>query len=222
MHKGLRAGLLILINLVLAGCAGKPAEQTGRLAQADRAELLARLQLGQPVLDCREPCLESWKRVQPEAARLDTAGRWDELAVLVIRAGYEDDLSLYYLGRAAAGRGAGAAAARYYRDSMRISGTPAACATLSHLCAGLVFPRAAGERLADAERLLAPPKRRFRPPGTPAQPTTSDAAASATSAPLAGSMPPTGPAPEPAPPAAKGAAEPAGSSDYIEPPPASR
>ena len=46
----LKSTLLAITSLILAGCAGEPAEQWDWLARADRTELLARLQLGQQVL----------------------------------------------------------------------------------------------------------------------------------------------------------------------------
>jgi hypothetical protein len=87
MRKKLRGALLALAPLILANCVG--VEPQGRLAHSGKAELLARLQLGQPALDCREPCLSEWRRVQPMAAQLDAATNWDDLAVLVMRSGYQ-------------------------------------------------------------------------------------------------------------------------------------
>jgi len=80
------------------------------------------------------------------AAQLDAATNWDDLAVLVMRSGYQDDLSLYYLGRAAEGRGFYGAAASYYRRSMQLSGTSVSCMNLSHLCGGVTLPKTAAER----------------------------------------------------------------------------
>src|ERR1700733_11398601 len=85
MRKKLQGALLALVSLILASCAGT--EPQGPLAHSNKAELLARLQLGQQVLDCREPCLSEWKRIQPNAAQLDAATNWDDLAVLVMRSG---------------------------------------------------------------------------------------------------------------------------------------
>jgi hypothetical protein len=197
-----------------------PATRQSRLAHAERTELLARLQLGQQVLDCREPCLEAWRRAQPQAARLDAAAKWDDLAVLVMRTGYQDDLALYYLGRAAGGRGAYTAAAGYYRESIRLSGTSGSCLKLSHLCAGLRFPQAAAERLTAAERHLAQPKKRTRQPAAISRPASEPAASTETQAaePTANAA---SPEPAAAPPTAS-APDTAAASDYIEPPPASR
>ena len=91
------------------------------------AETLALLQAGRPLLTCREPCLAEWRRAQPQAAQLDAGKRWQDLALLLARIGYQDDLSLYYLGRAAEGLGYRPAAAAYYRQSTEISRHPVAC-----------------------------------------------------------------------------------------------
>ena len=48
LSAGTSGGIVAI--LILAGCAGEPAEQWDWLARADRTELLARLQLGQQVL----------------------------------------------------------------------------------------------------------------------------------------------------------------------------
>ena len=218
MHRRLRSTLLVITSLILAGCAGGSAEPVGRLAHADRTELLARLQLGQQVLDCREPCLETWRRDQLEAAQLDEAKKWDELAVLVMRTGYPDDLTFYYLGRAAAGRGTYAAAAGYYRESIRLADTSGACSKLSHLCAGLTFPQAAIRRLKVTERLLVRAKKSTRQPVEALRPASepgtpeSNGAANPTSnatAPEAAATPPTA------------GADTSAFIDYIEPPTAS-
>ena len=215
MCSGVRKSLLGLVSLALASCAG-PGDQEGRFAHSDRTELLARLQLGQPVLDCRDRCLNAWIRVEPTAMQLDAAAKWDDLAVLVIRSGYQDDLSLYYLGRAAEGRKFYAAAAAYYRQSAQLSGTSVSCANLSHLCGGATLPKSTYERLAAVGRYLVSPRKRSRQPETasrlPATVTTEEPAAA---------VDPTQNA-TPEPPAAAGDTDTTDASEYIEPPPVSR
>src|SRR5438067_750828 len=97
-HRGLIGPVLAgLACVTLAGCAGRPA--------VTPTEAMAQFQTGQPVLSCREPCLAEWQRAQPQAAQLDAGRQFHDLALLVMRIGYQDDLSLYYLGRAAEGMG---------------------------------------------------------------------------------------------------------------------
>ncbi|HLY45918.1 MAG TPA: hypothetical protein VKQ73_10100 [Stellaceae bacterium] len=234
-HRGGFSALggLLLGCLALGGCVGQPAAPTP-------AQAVALLQSGRPLLSCRQPCLASWQEVQPQAAQLAALARWAELAALVLRVGYQDDLTLYYLGQAAEGIGNPGAAAGFYRDSIEFSGTVNACRYLSRMCGGVALPRAAQLRLAAIDRALS---RRYRPPGrgphrlAPAEPATpapgevappapsevappapGDGAAPAPSAAAPPLPPPPPPPPLPtrAPPATPHA------SDYIEPPPSGR
>jgi len=184
----------------LVGCAE-------RADTVNSAESLAQLRAGRPLLNCREPCLAEWQRIQPQAAQLDAGARWQDLALLLVRAGYQDDLSLYYLGRAAEGLGHREAAAGYYRQSAQLSGSVGSCQSLSRQCGGVVLPRAAALRVAAIEREL----NRARPRRT--EP-----------APQAPETPAPAPAEVEAPPPASPILRPSGppSSDYIEPPPAAR
>jgi hypothetical protein len=195
-YRGVSATALVW----LAGCA---AQDT-----VTPAETLAQLRAGRPLLTCHEPCLAGWRGAQPQAAQLDAGARWLDLATLLRRSGYQDDLSLYYLGRAAEGLGARDAAVTYYRQSTRVSGTPNSCQSLSKLCGGMALPRAATLRMAAIERELnrgRPRRIEARPPGSP----TPEAD------PVEIEAPPPAPAPVPRP-----AGPPA--SEYIEPPPAPR
>src|ERR1700676_1687983 len=160
--------LLGLACLAPAGCAERP-------GPAIPEESLALLRAGRPVLSCREPCLAEWQRAQPQAAQLDAGGRLKELALLVMRIGYQDDLSLYYLGGAAEGIAYKPAAASYYRQSLQLSGTPVSCQNLSRQCGGIALPQAASLRLAAVERLLNPPRPR-RTGSAPQWPKTPEAA----------------------------------------------
>lgn len=145
-------GLAGLGCLLLAGCVGRP-------AVVSPAQAVSMLQTGRPLLSCREACRAEWQSQEPQAAQYAAAARWQELAVLVLGVGYQDDLSLYYLGRAAEGLGYAGAAASYYRQSMQLSGTSISCQYLTHLCGGEVFPRAAALRLAAIDQELS---RRYR------------------------------------------------------------
>jgi len=239
-HYGL-ARSLAAGALLLAGCV-PPA---GRAPEVPAAELLAQLPTGRPLLDCREPCLAQWKAVEPQARQSEAAGYWRELATLVLRSRYQDDLTLYYLGRAAEGLGYPVAAASYYRQSQSLSGTAVACEWLSRDCGGIILPRAAAQRLAAIERPLEPARHRNVAPA-PARVPSVPAAVPGRVAPIPLEEPPPIPArtqpqstvewPEPAPlPAATPAPAPAPAppptpeprraaspptQDYIEPPPA--
>lgn len=200
------AGLACLAG---AGCAVRPS--------VTPAESLTLLQTGRPVLSCREPCLAEWQRAQPQAAQLDAGRRFRDLALLVMRVGYQDDLSLYYLGRAAEGMGHRAAAVSYYRQSMQLSGTSISCEHLSRQCGGVSLPRAAAARLAVVERM--PNSPRARRIGATQSGLEAPEASPPDAAPVETAVPAQGPVASPSP-----AARPAGPGayEYIEPPPAAR
>ena len=232
MAKSFWNSLLAAGCLGLAACAGQ--------APLSPADAVASLRSGRALLSCREPCLAEWQRVEPEAAKFDAAARWTDLAVLVLQAGYQDDLTLYYLGRAAEGLGLPGAAASYYRQSARFSGTSNSCQNMSRLCGGVVLPSAALLREAaitsELDRRLYP--RRRPEPRTPSRPGTlpSETAEPSAAEPAVAAGAPTEVAPPPLPPvpapplplvpapppvpAPVPAQRP--HSDYIEPPPASR
>ena len=155
------AAVIGLAELLLYGCAGSGSDN--RYANMTRPELLAQLQLGRSVLRCREACLPVWRDAQPRAARLYAGSQWSDLTALVMQNEYQDDLSLYYLGRAAEGLGFYLAAISYYRQSIELSGTSISCANLSRLCGGIALPTEAARRLSIAEQLLAKPTPRRRP-----------------------------------------------------------
>ncbi|WP_219763011.1 hypothetical protein [Roseomonas alba] len=70
-----------------------------------RAQMITTFRAGQTALECTVGCIASWVQNRRAAGALDTAGRWEELALLVARIGYMQDIGYYYLGRAAAGMG---------------------------------------------------------------------------------------------------------------------
>ena len=151
-----RAGVVGLIVLALTSCAARTPE-----VPAD--ELLRRLQAGEPMLDCRVACLDAWRSNRGTALVLNETRRWRELAILVMQTGYTDDLTYFYLGRAAEGLGYREAATTYYQISARLSAAGLAC-TEEHpnLCNGQVLPAAAEARL--AELTAPPPPPPSRPP----------------------------------------------------------
>jgi hypothetical protein len=239
--RGSLLGLVsVVLSVALAGCAGGKTEAP--LANTEGPELLAMLQLGRPALNCREACLDAWKRVQPKVMQLDADARWADLAVLVMRSGYQDDLSLYYLGRAAEGMGFYTAAASYYRQSMQLSGTSISCANLSGLCGNANLPTSASLHLAASERMLIKLKARPKKPTAKApipsaeQPSTAEPTATtepthtAEPAPTAEPISLAVPTPQPASnsatlPAERTAIVNSGSGgvpEYVEPPPASK
>jgi hypothetical protein len=140
MRKLCCGSLAAMVGLMLIGCVQQsPA--------VDPVVAVAQLSTGAPLLRCRMDCVAEWRSAQPYAAQLDAAARWSELAALVININYQDDLTLYYLARAAEGLGYPTAAASYYRQSTYISGSSLSCQYESGVCGGVVLPNAAVARL---------------------------------------------------------------------------
>jgi hypothetical protein len=159
---------------------------------------------GQLLLRCHEPCLAGWRAAQPKAQSLAAAAKWRDLVSLLAGVGYQDDLSLYYLGEAAEGLGFPVAAATYYRQSAEISRSSRACSLLSMQCGGVRLPQAARARLAALERPVKPVRR-----GPPTPPSGGAAPLSIPSEDtVPGDTVPGGTAPVEAPPVAASVAEP--------------
>ena len=134
--------------LVLTSCVSSPPE-------VPPEELVRRLQAGEPALECGLPCRDGWRANRTTALVLNEARQWRELAVLVMQIGYTNDLTYYYLGRAAEGLGFWDAAKSYYRTSVRLTSAGITCrAEGAEYCNGQVFPAAAAAELA---QLTAPP-----------------------------------------------------------------
>ena len=218
MRASWRAVALGLGCALLAGCA----EQQNPV---NPDSSMALIQTGAPVLRCRDACLADWQREQPEAQQLHAQGRWRSLAALVIRVNYQDDLSLYYLARAAEGLGFTAGAASYYKQSKQLSGTAIACSNLSRLCGGLVLPQAASLRLS-LVTLQLEQARRAAPAPSPgkAAPAATEGVATGMAQPSGTVMPEPAAAPGPviSPSPAPPPPRPADARDFIEPPPAPR
>ncbi len=139
------------IVLVLTSCAV-------RMPEVPIDELLRRLQAGEPMLDCRLTCRDAWRANRATALVLNEARRWRELAVLVMQTGYTDDLTYFYLGRAAEGLGYREAAKTYYQISARLSAAGLACIKENpDLCNGQSLPAAAEARLAELTTPPPPP-----------------------------------------------------------------
>jgi hypothetical protein len=140
------------IVLVLTGCAV-------RMPEVPIDELLRRLQAGEPMHDCRLACLDAWRANRATALVLNETRRWRELAVLVMQTGYTDDLTYFYLGRAAEGLGYREAAKTYYQVSTRLSAAGLGCIKENpDLCNGQRLPAAAEARLAELTAPPPPPK----------------------------------------------------------------
>jgi hypothetical protein len=141
----------------LTGC-------TVRTPDLPTDELLRRLQAGEPMLDCRLACLDAWRANRATALVLNETRGWGELAVLVMQTGYTDDLTYFYLGRAAEGLGYREAAKTYYQISARLSAAGLACIKENpDLCNGQRLPAAAEARLTELTAPLPAPPPKAHP-----------------------------------------------------------
>jgi hypothetical protein len=171
VNRGYRALFALIAACGIAGLSAC----TPEAAKVSPEQLLAMIPTGEPLLTCRADCLAAWRAAEPQAETLAAGRRWSDLALLVLKVNYEDDLTDYYLAQAAQGMGYRTAAASYYRQSIELSGGPAACAAYSRLCGGVALPRAAEARLAALGRPVPhrhPPaeKNVEEPPPAPAAP----------------------------------------------------
>ena len=221
MPGWLRAGLLGAACAALLACAVERPSLTPD-------QTIALLGTGRPLLSCREACLDPWLQAQPEAGSLLANGRWRELAILVASVGYQDDLSIYYLGRAAQGLGYRAAAVGYYRQSTELSGTSIGCAYLSRQCGGVSLPGEPAARVAALLRPALRPARGARPglASPPPAPPPLASSPSATPSPAVSREPSESetaqPITEESPPVVPPKADIPNAAEYIEPPSASR
>jgi hypothetical protein len=177
--KSAPLGVAACTVLVLTSCVSPPPE-------VPPDELIRRLQAGEPALECGLPCQDAWRANRSTALVLNETRQWRELAVLVMQIGYTNDLTYYYLGRAAEGLGFWDAAKTYYRISVRLTSAGITCrAEGADYCNGQVFPAVAQTELVE---LTAPPPTPPTPSKThraqpqhrpPAKPTPPPAPASA-------------------------------------------
>jgi hypothetical protein len=118
-----------------------------------------------------------WALHRPEALRRYQIGDWAGLGTLVMQIGWQDDLSYFYLGRAAEGMGAYQASRKYYQIAVALAEMDAAChSVLYNNCDGFSFPTDIYPRLQFVEAAIAqseaaaaspPPIASAAPPETP-------------------------------------------------------
>ncbi len=125
------------LAFLLAGCSSVPSSGITRV-KAGRVELSDEFKNGEARLGCRMPCALTWGLFRDRAKALYNARAWSDLAVNVLRIGYADDLTYFYLGKAAEGLGHYRAAENYYRLSRA---APLKCVDIYGDCYGFVFPR---------------------------------------------------------------------------------
>ena len=142
--------LFVITSILLLGngCATRMP-----IVTPEARELFAK---GQAILDCRSACGFSWQQVRHHLSILYFQEQWQPLADEVMRVGYLEDLSYYYLGRAAEGLGYYEAALKYYRTSGGSSkGGLYVCQTRSlNQCDGIVLPDVLYPRMAAVQTTI--------------------------------------------------------------------
>ena len=103
---------------------------------------------GQARLDC-DSCGHKFGNRLDELKALHDKGHWEALAREVVNIGYSQDISWYYLGRAAEGMGLVAAARHYYQQAVSLArhGDTHCEGVFTDRCGGMRLPAQANEAL---------------------------------------------------------------------------
>ena len=145
------------VLVALFGLAGCNVVAVGHQDPAAKAEALAAFHAGVANFSCGQglSCAVKWSAAKQSANRLLTGERWDDVADVVLGAGYEQDLTWFYLGVAAEGLGQTRAARIYYDNAVRRSlyGAGYACTSAGmSSCEGIRMPQDAQQMLAGLDR----------------------------------------------------------------------
>lgn len=133
--------LFLLIFLALLNLSCSSSYKT--LDSSLQEQLINDLNTGNANLECRFTCSSTWLNALPRLKILHDEGRWRQLALETQKIGYSDNLSWYYLGRAAEGLHANNAAKTYYNISIENTNSGLRC----RKCNGLNFPQDTSIRL---------------------------------------------------------------------------
>src|SRR5262249_54873648 len=135
-NKGAAVAWVFLgaIAILAASCSSIPSSGLSS-AKTGRVELGDDFKNGEARLGCQLHCAITWGLYRDRAKALYNARAWNDLALNVLRIGYADDLSYFYLGKAAEGLGHYRAAENYYRLSRTV---PLKCADIYGDCYGFV------------------------------------------------------------------------------------
>ena len=155
----MRLRVLVVLSLlailpVLAGC---NVVAVGHQDPAAKAEAISAFHAGQAQFVCGQglTCAVRWSAAKSAANRLLLGERWDDVADVVLGAGYEQDLTWFYLGVAAEGLGQTGAARIYYDNAVRrtLYGAGYSCVSAGMLtCDGVRLPQDAQQLMAGLEK----------------------------------------------------------------------
>lgn len=155
-----RFGVVLPMLAALLALAGCNMVAVGYQDPTAKAEAMAAFHAGDAGFSCGQglSCAVKWSAARAAANRLLLAERWDDVADVVLGAGYEQDLSWFYLGVAAEGLGQTRAARTYYDNAIRRSlyGAGYSCTAAGMMsCDGVRLPE-------DAQQLMAGLNKRGR------------------------------------------------------------
>jgi hypothetical protein len=132
-------------------------------AVAQDDPMTVQLKSGAVMLDCGPPCQSASITQRSQALMLYNSGQWQSLAMLIMQTRYGDDLTWFYLGRAADSLGYYSAAQHYYIMSTTLSASGPACASevpqavqaISNLLSGLLTPGSSASNVCNGVALPA-------------------------------------------------------------------
>lgn len=137
--------VFLLSVLTLSGCASSGPTIIG----SKTASQTEAFNNGNIRLDCRLSCASKAGNNFKDMEWFHHAGYWNDLAKMVMDIGYGNDLTYFYLGRAAEGLNQLEAAKTYYQLSFLM---PTKCDTISSaFCFGHVLPNEVNERIASID-----------------------------------------------------------------------
>lgn len=129
-----------LLAFILSGCsAGGPTNSMGHKSVDPGADFLD----GRIRLDCELSCAGAWGANKQRLYEIFSAERWTLLADEVMHIGFGNDLTYFYLGRAAEGLGKPEAASNYYALGQA---TPYHCNSIVNNCNGIDAPTLTAQR----------------------------------------------------------------------------
>jgi hypothetical protein len=139
MMRRILTRLSALLPLALAGCVTMNSVTPG-----GEAALLDEVRAGTAELDCGIACMPLFAYQQRKLEQLAREQNWPELALTTAKTSYRRDITYFYLGLAAEGMQAWAAADRYYRMAGALAtgkDSTGKCASVKNMCAGFKFPQ---------------------------------------------------------------------------------
>jgi hypothetical protein len=145
MMRKILTALSASVAISLAGCVTLNTAGPG-----GDAAMLDEVRAGTLELDCGAACSPLFIYQQTKLQQLYREQNWAELALTTAKTSYRRDITYFYLGVAAEGMQAWAAADRYYRMVGALASgkdTTAKCSAVRAMCGDFKFPRDIVERL---------------------------------------------------------------------------